>query len=86
MLVDKNACHARKSIILEPKVFFSQLQHIFVVGLKASPKLGLQKASNIILAAICTCSKPQKKVRTVYVTILEKATWRSWTWAVSNAL
>jgi len=61
MLVDKNARHARKSVILEPKVFFGQLQHIFVVGLKASPKLGLQKASNIILAAIRTCSEPRTK-------------------------
>jgi hypothetical protein len=43
MLVDKNAWHANGPVVLEPTIFFSQLQNIFVVSLKASPALKLNK-------------------------------------------
>ena len=61
MLVDKNARHTRRPVILEPKIFFGQLQHIFVVRLNASPELRLQACTTLILAAIRTCSEPQVK-------------------------
>jgi hypothetical protein len=61
MLVDKNARHANRPVILEPKVFFGQLQHIFVVSLKASPALRLQEHTTLILAAIRACYNPQTK-------------------------
>ena len=61
MLVDKNAWHANRPVVLEPTIFFGQLQNIFVVGLKASPALKLNKQTNLILAAIRTCSDPQIK-------------------------
>ena len=61
MLVDVNARHANRPIVLEPKVFFGQLQHIFVVSLKASPMLGLQQQTTLILAAIRTCLDPRTK-------------------------
>ena len=61
MLVDVNAHHANRPIILEPKAFFGQLQHIFVVSLKASPMLGLPQQTTLILAAIHTCLDPRTK-------------------------
>jgi len=60
MLVDKNARYAKRPVVLEPKVFFGQLQHIFVVDLQASPPLGLSKQT-LILAAIHVCYNPQPK-------------------------
>ena len=61
MLVDKNARHANRPVVLEPAVFFGQLQNIFVVSLKASPTLKLNKRTNLILAVIRTCSNLQIK-------------------------
>ena len=61
MLVDKNACYPKRPVELEPKVFFGQLQHIFVVSLEASPTLKLTKSTTLILAAIRTCYNPQTK-------------------------
>ena len=61
MLVDKNARHANRPVVLEPMVFFSQLQNIFMVSLKVSPTLKLNKLTNLILSAIHTCSNPQIK-------------------------
>ena len=60
VLVDKNARYAKRPVVLEPKVFFGQLQHIFVVDLQASPPLGLSKQT-LILAAIRICYNPQPK-------------------------
>jgi hypothetical protein len=59
MLVDKNARSAKKPVVLEPHIFFGQLQHVFVVGLPASPALGLQQRTTLILAAIRTCCNPR---------------------------
>jgi hypothetical protein len=61
MLIDKNAQHTNRPVVLEPTIFFGQLQNIFVVSLKASPALKLNKQTNLILAAICMCSNPQSK-------------------------
>jgi hypothetical protein len=59
MLVDKNARYPKRPVMLEPQVFFGQLQHTFVVKLQASPALGLQQQTTLILAGIRTCFNPQ---------------------------
>jgi len=59
MLVDRNARYPKRPVMLEPQVFFGQLQHTFVVRLQASLALGLQQQTTLILAAIRTCSNPQ---------------------------
>ena len=61
MLVDKNARYPRRAIILEPCVFFGQLQHIFVIKLGPSPALNLTQKTSLILAAIRACANPQMK-------------------------
>src|ERR1700679_2927573 len=61
MLVDRNARHPRRPVILEPRVFFGQLQNIFVIKLGASPALKLTKKMTLILAAIRACANPQMK-------------------------
>ena len=61
MLVDKNARYPRRSVVLEPHVFFGQLQNIFVIKLNPSPALKLTKKTTLILAAIRACSNPQMK-------------------------
>ena len=45
--------------MLEPQIFFGQLQHIFATRLQASLALGLQQQTTLILATIWTCSNPQ---------------------------
>jgi hypothetical protein len=62
MLVDRNARYPKRPVILEPCIFFSQLLHIFVIGLKASPTLRLTEETTIILAAIRTCADAKRKV------------------------
>ena len=61
MLIDKNAQYPKWPIILEPHIFFSQLQHIFLISLKPPPALGLGEKTTLILAAIRTCANPQMK-------------------------
>ena len=60
MLVDKNARHVRKPIVLESGVFFGQLQNIFVIKIPASPALKLEETT-LILAAVRTCANPRMK-------------------------
>ena len=59
MLVDRNACYAKRPVILDSQIFFGQLQHIIVVRLPASLALGLKLQTTIILAAIRTCYNPR---------------------------
>ena len=52
--------------VLEPAVFFGQLQHVFVVHLEASTLLKLAKSTTIILAVIRACSDLQLKDNNIY--------------------
>jgi hypothetical protein len=61
MLVNKNSRYAKKPVVLKPCVFFGQLQHIFVISLCATPVLGLNQRTTLILAAIRTCYNPYVK-------------------------
>jgi hypothetical protein len=61
MLIDKNARYLKRPVILEPHIFFGQLQHIFLISLKPSPALGLGEKTTLILAAIRTCANLQMK-------------------------
>lgn len=61
MLVDKNARYPKRPIILEPCIFFGQLQHIFLISLLPSPALGLTEKTSLILAAIRTCADLRMK-------------------------
>jgi hypothetical protein len=61
MLVDKNARHVRKPVVLESGVFFGQLQNIFVIKISASPALKLESETTLILAAVRTCVNPRMK-------------------------
>jgi hypothetical protein len=61
MLIDKNARYPKRPVILEPRIFFGQLQHIFVINLMPSPALGLGEKTTLILAAIRTCVDPRMK-------------------------
>ena len=56
MLVDKNARHRNLPVVLEPTIFFGQVQHLFAFDIGPSQELGLEEPENIILAAICTCA------------------------------
>jgi hypothetical protein len=61
MLVDKNARHIRKPVVLESGIFFGQLQNIFVIKFPASPVLKLESETTLILAAVRTCANPRMK-------------------------
>jgi hypothetical protein len=61
MLVDKNARFSKRPVVLEPQVFFGQLQNIFVVVLKASSALKLVQNTTLILAAIRSCGDLRMK-------------------------
>lgn len=61
MLVDKNARYPKRPVILEPRIFFGQLQHIFLISLTPSPTLGLGEKTTLILAAIRTCADLRMK-------------------------
>jgi hypothetical protein len=61
MLVDKNARYPKRPIVLEPHIYFGQLQHIFVIRLDPSPALGLSGKTTLILAAIRACADLQMK-------------------------
>ena len=61
MFVDKNTRHARKPVVLESRVFFGQVQNIFVIKIHASPALELEETTTLILAAVRTCANPQMK-------------------------
>jgi len=61
MLMDRNARYPKRPIVLEPRIYFGQLQHIFVIRLDASPTLRLTEKTTLILAAIRTCANPQTK-------------------------
>src|SRR5882757_3298495 len=61
MLVDKNARHVRKPVVLESGIFFGQLQNIFVIKIPASPALKLESETMLILAAVHTCVNPRMK-------------------------
>lgn len=61
MDVDKNARYPKRPVVLESRIFFGQLQHIFVIRLRASPILRLKEKTTLILAAIRTCANPQVK-------------------------
>ena len=56
MLVDRNARHQNLPVVLQPEIFFGQLQCIIVMDIGPSQKLGLQEPETIILAAIRTCA------------------------------
>jgi hypothetical protein len=59
MLIDKNARYPKRPVILEPCIFFGQLQNIFLINLMPSPALGLGEKTTLILAAIRTCADPR---------------------------
>jgi len=61
MLVDRNARYPKRPVMLEPQTFFGQLQHIFVIRLKASPVVGLSEDTTLILAAIRACADAKLK-------------------------
>ena len=56
MLVDRNARHRNLPVVLQPEIFFGQLQHIIVLDIGPSRELGLQEPETIILASIRTCA------------------------------
>jgi hypothetical protein len=66
MLVDKNAHHRNRPVVLKPAVFFGQLQHILTVRLGASKTLKLNQPTTLILAAIRSCSNPQLMNNGIY--------------------
>jgi hypothetical protein len=66
MLVDKNSNYRNRPVVLEPRIFFGQLQHIFVVHLNASKTLKLIQPTTLILAAIRECSNAQLKNNGIY--------------------
>jgi hypothetical protein len=66
MLIDKNANYRNRPVVLEPAIFFGQLQHIFVVQLTASKTLKLAKPETLILAAIRTCSDRRLEGNGIY--------------------
>ena len=59
--MDKNARYSKRPIILEPHVFFGQLQNVFVVVLEASSALQLGQNTTLILAAIRSCADSKMK-------------------------
>lgn len=61
MLVDVNARHHRRSVVLEPRVFYGQLQQIFVIRLRPSRELKLDHDTTLILAAIRSCADANPK-------------------------
>jgi len=61
MLVDRNARFSRKPVAFEARIFFGQLQNIFVIKIPASPVLELKETTTLILAAVRTCTNPQRK-------------------------
>jgi hypothetical protein len=52
--------------MLEPQIFFDQLQHIFVIRLKASPIVELTEDTTLILAAIHACADVKLKAENYY--------------------
>jgi hypothetical protein len=54
-LVDRNASFRNLPIVLEPRTFYGQLQHVILVPLAAVPSVG-QEATNIILGVIRSCA------------------------------
>ena len=56
MLVDRNARYRNLPVVLEPAIFFGQVQHIIVIHIGPSEELDLQEPETIILAAIRTCA------------------------------
>lgn len=63
MLVDKNASYPNRPVVLEAATFYGRLENIFVIGLQPGRTLGLEDPTNLILAAIRTCSDVQTKGR-----------------------
>jgi hypothetical protein len=61
MLVDKNSRYVKRPVVLEPCIFFGQLQHILLVSLPTTPTLGLNQPATFILATIRTCYSPHVK-------------------------
>jgi hypothetical protein len=61
MLVDRNARYPKRPVMFELQTFFGQLQHIFVIRLKASPVVGLTEDTTLILAAIRACADAKLK-------------------------
>lgn len=61
MLVDKNTRYRNRAVELEPQTFYGQLQNIFVMHLKASVALQLDRDTTIIMAAIRACANPQTR-------------------------
>jgi hypothetical protein len=61
MLIDKNARYPKRPVILEPCIFFGQLQYIFLIRLMPSLALGLKEKTTLILAAIRTCADARMK-------------------------
>ena len=56
MLVDKYARQARRRPEYELRIFYGQLQHIYVIQFREfCRELGLNRPSTIILASIKTC-------------------------------
>src|SRR5882757_258759 len=74
MLVDKNASYRNRPVVLEPAIFFGQLQHIIVVRLAASKTLKLMQPTTLILAAIRMCSGRHLEGNGVYYYTREGAT------------
>jgi hypothetical protein len=76
MLVDRNARHRNLPVVLQPEIFFGQLQCIIVMDIGPSQKLGLQEPETIILAAIRTCADAKTLPDGTSIITPEKAVWR----------
>lgn len=57
-LVDRNERHRNLPVDLQLRTFYGQLQHIIVVCLAKSRRLGIESTETIFLAAIQTCVQP----------------------------
>jgi hypothetical protein len=60
MLVDRNARHRNLPVVLQPEIFFGQLQHIIVITIGPSEELNLEQPETIILTAIRNCADAKK--------------------------
>jgi hypothetical protein len=56
LLVDENARLANTEPHFVPETFYGQLQHIFVIKMRAARQLGISNPGLLILGAILTCN------------------------------
>ncbi|KAH9922695.1 hypothetical protein B0H21DRAFT_712628 [Amylocystis lapponica] len=54
-LVDINARHPRRLVVLQKRTFYGQLQHLVVLRLTPCARLAIKEPTTIILAAIRSC-------------------------------